>query len=102
MLSNAASAPSQSDPRPAAPRHLQLPPQRDGQQGGGVKLSRDHLPRSESLLIGCQVLLGSLVSLQSFDGVDVLRKLRLPPHQDFVLLQVFLTLRDRQSGRLIH
>lgn len=35
----------------------------------------DRLPWSESLLIGCQVLLGPLVSLQSFDGVDVLRQL---------------------------
>lgn len=53
---------------------------------------------SEGFLIGCQVLLSPLVSLQGFDGVDILRKLGLPPHQDFLLLQVLQTLmggRDR-------
>lgn len=60
--------------------------------GGWSQAQQDHLPRSESLLIGCQVLLSSLVSLQSFDGVDVLRQLRLPPHQDLVLLQILQTL----------
>lgn len=44
--------------------------------------------RSERLLIGCQVLLSSLMSLQGFDGVDVLRQLRLLPHQNLLLFQV--------------
>lgn len=65
------------------------------QEGVGEGLSRDRLPWSESLLIGCQVLLGSLVGLQSFDGVDVLRQLRLPPHQNLLLLQLLQTLRGR-------
>lgn len=54
---------------------------------------------SKSLLIGCQVLFGSLMSLQSFDGVDVLRQLRLPPHQYFVLLQILQTLKAQVRCR---
>lgn len=53
--------------------------------------------RSESLLIGCQVLLGPLVGLQGFDGVDVLRQLRLPPHQDLVLLQILQALQEVET-----
>lgn len=70
------------DPRPLSPQ----------QEEGRVGHSMDRLPWSESFLIGCQVLLSSLVSLQSFDGVDVLWQLWLPPHQDLVLLQILQTL----------
>lgn len=45
-------------------------------------------PWSESLLIGCQVLLSPLMGLEGFDGVDILWQLRLSPHQDLVLLQL--------------
>lgn len=37
------------------------------------------------------------MSLQSFDGVDVLRQLRLPPHQYFVLLQILQTLKAQEN-----
>ena len=66
--------------------------------GGGVRLGRDLFPWSESLLIGCQVLFSSLVGLQSLDGVDILRQLGLPPHQDLLLLQILQTLQGAEQG----
>lgn len=51
-------------------------------EGGGA-------PRSEGFLVGRQVLLRSLVSFQGFYSIHVLRQLRLPPHQNLFLLDIF-------------
>lgn len=54
------------------------------------------LSPSESLLAWGEELFCSLVGLQGFYSVDVLRKLRFPAQQNFLLLNVFQHLQTKQ------